>query len=158
MSKFGHAPRIFVIVTKEAIDNGVARNSNHCMIAESLKERYPQLRYVSVDIQTIRATDPEKKERYVWLTPRAAQKMIIDFDAGRRPQPFSFHCRDGQVTDSGKTYDPVEAKKKRRKVLKAKLRMARGGNKQTVPERIGGKTPPRSVGQRRSFGLRSLVL
>lgn len=145
----GRAPRIAINVNQGVIDDGVARNSNHCMVAEALKESYPELKYVAVDIQTIRATDREKQERYVWLTPRSVQRMIIDFDRGVKPKPFRVEFRDGQTTESGKSH-------LRKKKSSRKLRQARGGNIGTVPERVGGRTPPRSVGQRRAFGLRRL--
>jgi hypothetical protein len=146
----GHAPRIAFDVTKEDIKDATSRNSNNCMVAQALKRAYPNLRYVSVDIQTIRASDPKKRERYVWLTPRRVQQGIVDFDLGRSPTPCRVEFRDGQVTGMG----GHGAKKK----SKAKLRQPRGaaGHGRTVPERVGGKTPPKAVGQRREFGLRSM--
>lgn len=147
----GHAPRIHLRATEEIIENSMARNSNHCVVAEALKEQYPHLTHISVDISTIRATDKAKKERYVWLTPRSVQQMIVDFDRGIKPKPFAFFCRDGQVTESGKGYH-------KRKHKKSKLRQPRGaaGHGRTVPERVGGARPPMAIGQRRSFGLRAL--
>lgn len=150
----GRAPRISVHVSQKVINEAVARNSNHCMVAEAIKEKYPELRYVSVDIQTIRATDRAKRERYVWLTPRSVQVPIIKFDAGIRPQPFGFQCREGQVIESGRGND-------RARTRRAKLRPAAksgGNNRRRVPGIVGGKTPPRSVGQRRAYGLRKLEL
>jgi hypothetical protein len=148
---FGHAPRIFISVTKGVVAESTQRNSNHCMVAEALKEKYPQLTHISVDIQTIRATNKKKRERYVWLTPRVVQKMIIDFDAGKKIKAFGFHCRDGQVTASGKHHSAAMAHRARRR----KLRQSAGGNNHTVPERVGGGVPPRAIGQRREYGLRS---
>lgn len=143
----GRAPRIEIDLTQEHIANGVARNSNHCMVAEALRDKYPELKHIAVDIQTIRATDKKKRERYVWLTPRSVQQHIINFDRGKKLEPFRFYCRDGQV---------VECNSK--KIRKASMRKSRGGNRQTVPEKVGGRTPPKSIGQRRSYGLRSMVL
>ena len=147
----GKAPRIIFDVTKELINDGVSRNSNHCMVAEGLKSGYPELKYVAVDIQTIRASDPEKRERYVWITPRSVQQMIVDFDRGRKPKPFKVYLRDGQVIESGRTNDKGYKKKK------AALRKSRG-SRRSVPQKVGGKTPPKAIGQRRAYGLRSLIL
>lgn len=139
----GRAPRITVEVTAKRINEGAKRNSNHCMVAESLKDSHPNLNYIAVDIQTIRATNKKKGERYIWLTPRSVQEMIINFDRGVKPMPFSFVCGDGQTVP---TY---------RRTTKAKLRRSQYG-KSNIPAVSGGRAPRRSVGLRRSFGLRSL--
>lgn len=139
----GRAPQITVEVTAKRINEGAKRNSNHCMVAESLKDSYPKLNYIAVDIQTIRATDRKKKERYIWLTPRSVQEMIINFDRGVKPLPFRFICQDGQTVPT------------QQRTTKAKLRRSRHGES-NVPAVSGGRKPPRSVGYRRSFGLRSL--
>jgi hypothetical protein len=150
---FGRAPRLFINVTQEIIRESCRRNSNHCMIAEALKKAHPELSHISVDIQTIRASDKKKRERYVWLTPRAGQGGIVKFDLGKNVEPFGFHCRDGQVTAMSESSSKRGANKKRKKVS---MRTSRGGTRTTVPEKVGGRTPPRSIGQRRSFGLRQL--
>lgn len=139
----GRAPHLTVEVTAKRINEGAKRNSNHCMVAESVKDARPDLRYISVDVQTIRATNRKKKERYIWLTPRSVQEMIINFDRGVKPLPFIFKCSDGQTVPTS------------RRTTKAKLRRSRFG-KANVPAISGGRKPPRSVGLRRSFGLRSL--
>ena len=145
----GRAPRIRVPVTAKNIKDGMARNSNHCMIVDAIRAAYPGLTHVSVDLQTIRASDKKKGERYVWLTPRIGQVGLIKFDQGMKMSPFTFECREGQVTVSG----AARLKKHR----KAKLRRSsRGGT--NVPERVGGRTPPKMSGQRRAFGLRGLTL
>jgi hypothetical protein len=147
----GRAPRFCAKATQAIVDEGVARNSNHCMLAEAIKEAYPKLKFISVDIQTIRATDMEKRERYVWLTPRKCQVEIINFDRGIKPKPFQFELRDGQTLAAGKTYN------EKKKMAKARLRKTKkSGGRPSVLERVGGKAPPRSIGQRRAYGLRKL--
>lgn len=143
------APSIRLTLTKEIIESAVARNSNHCMVAEALKESHPHLQYISVDIQPIRATDIEKMERYVWLTPRQIQLAIINFDQGKKPEPCSVRLNAGQTTRAGGGASYKERKK-------AKLRVPNHGHKQSVPSIVGGIAPPKSVGRRRAFGLRSL--
>lgn len=152
----GHSPEFSLNVTPQNIADGVERNSNHCVIADAIKEARPDLKYISVDIQTIRATDVTKKERYVWITPRAVQQFIIDFDRGERAQvkPFKTKLRMGQTITAGHT----DKQNKQRRAKDAKLRRPRsknGGNAPLIP--VGGKAPPRAIGQRRQFGLRALV-
>lgn len=148
----GHTPRFTGRVSAEILDKSMQRNSNHCMLAEAVKQANPKLKYVSVDIQTIRATDLSKSERYVWLTPRRCQLAIIKFDQGKRPTPFKFELRDGQTVRAGKKHRKTKSKAVRRSNLRPPKKGAAG----SVPVRVGGEVPPKSVGRRRSFGLRSL--
>jgi hypothetical protein len=151
MTTLGHTPRFTISITREVLERMIASNSNHCAIAEAVKEAYPHLTHIAVDIQTIRATDKNKKERYVWLTPRRGQTLIIDVDQGRKDQirPFKMMLRDGQTIRSGHG-----ARAESRKP--SKLRRPKNGNHQSAPVRVGGKAPPRMVGQRRQFGLRAM--
>jgi hypothetical protein len=164
--KLGHAPRFTARVTPEILERSVQRNSNHCMLAEAIKEAHPDLTHISVDIQTIRASNPKKRERYIWLTPRVCQVGIIDFDRGQKLTPFPFNLRAGQTISMGtssaqrlSSQAKAKAKAKRKKAAAetdGALRRPRDANAQSVMVKVGGKAPPRSVGRRRSFGLRSL--
>src|SRR6266702_2903704 len=60
------------------------------MIADSVKHCYPWARNVTVDIQTIRLSDPDRGVRFTYLTPRQAQLALLDFDAGEPVEPFNF--------------------------------------------------------------------
>jgi len=107
--------------------------------------------YVAVDIQTIRFTDLERGERYVYLTPRSGQEGIIGFDLGTHVEPFEFRLRNAQVVKAGKRIDHVG---------RVRLRTAHGesssrGGGSSVPVRVGGKAPPR-MAMRREFGIRGL--
>lgn len=77
-----------VIVRKEHIDNARKKDSHHCMIADSLKEMGVQ--FILVDTQSIRYSDPDTKERLIFLTPPTAQEMILRWDRGIHIQPFAF--------------------------------------------------------------------
>ena len=146
----GHPPRYVVEVTKELFEAAKRRSSSHCMFAEALKKADPRLRSVAVDIQTIRATLPEKGERYTWLTPRKCQLAIIEYDDGEPFKPFSFHLRRGQTTRAGTNKPSGKA------VMKHPP--SDGGKKGGVPNIIGGNPPPNSpVGARREFGLRAFT-
>lgn len=135
-------------ITKEAIENGIAKNSNHCMVADALKAAYPHLKYIAVDIQTIRATDTERKERYVWITPRHIQQLIIDFDHGKRPAPIKeVRLQRGMIIASGHS----DGDNKKRRTKRATLKKT--GHR--VPVVKATRSPPRSIGARREFGLRA---
>lgn len=141
----GAAPNISIPVTQRRIDEGAKRNSNHCMVAESLHDAFPHLSRVAVDVQTIRATDVRRKERYVWLTPSSVQRLIIDFDRGIKPRPFMFRCVSGQTVRMA-----------HRGSGKSKINISTLGSRKYKVRAKGGRTPAHSIGVRRTFGLRSL--
>src|SRR5688572_22178065 len=79
-SRTPRAPRVIVNVTQEMIDRSMVKDSSHCMIAETVRAAVPSAQYVAVDIQTIRFSDPKRRLRYTYLTPRIAQVPIVQFD------------------------------------------------------------------------------
>jgi hypothetical protein len=179
------SPKVFLDITPELIAKSTKKDSSHCMIAEAVKEAFPGARFVSVDLQTIRFTDPDPKRpyRYTYLTPRRAQVALVDFDQGREIDPFKILIRGGAVTPirtknrkpkpvappvkptkatkNGKTESESGYKVAARKTL---LPPRTGTNKHNVPEVSGGQTPPRAAlsspkrpkGTRRAYGLRSM--
>jgi hypothetical protein len=160
------SPRVNLVITDEIIEKSCQRDSSHCMIAEAVKLAVPGARHVSVDLQTIRFTDPSLPVRYTYLTPRPAQVALIEFDQGRVTQPFSVQLRGGAITATrAKAIDkPKTATKTATKTAKTaetpataiKLRNGvtagvptrkavlpiRSGSANSVPEISGGKTPP----------------
>lgn len=161
------APRFTVTVTPELIEHSKTRDSSHCMIAEAVKQAYPGAAFVSVDLQTIRFSDPGKGERYTYLTPRISQVALINFDQGHAPEPFQFQLRNGQVTRAGDRHrahplqqlSPEEKAARADHLLSQRLVHQPGGEQVgAVPDRIGGRTPPTTpFARRRAFGLRALV-
>lgn len=174
--KVSHSPKVLVKVTQKIINESVQADSSHCMVAEAVKAAYPNAKYVSVDIQTIRFTDKEKGKRYTYLTPRKAQEQIIAFDQGFDDElvPFQMTLQGGQVTDAGKTSSQRAALQKDKRSNKSNS---------VRPVRVGGRTPPRGplsnlptrkttaagkkaqskagkktgrMGRRREFGLRAM--
>jgi hypothetical protein len=96
------SPTLRVDIDQETIDDSVRRDSSHCMIAETIRKLLPDAANVSVDLGTIRWTDPRKRLRYTYLTPRIAQIALIDYDRGFAPDPFHFTLRMAAfVTRSG---------------------------------------------------------
>jgi hypothetical protein len=135
------------------------------MIAEAVRLAWPMAQRISVDLQTIRFSDPKKNLRYTYLTPRTGQVALVRYDQGIKPEPFSMMLRGAQVTranprESGtpKTTKSTEAQRKQRADALKKAHLTKDSkNKGNVPEKIGGKTPPLSgYSKRRAFGLRGL--
>src|SRR5262245_39637700 len=130
-----------IAVLQEDIDNAMKKSSSHCALAEAIKQEVPEAKFIAVDIQTIRFSIADI--RYVFLTPRAAQRSIIDFDAGQMPKPFTLKLKGGQRTKRhsiahGKGGDGVFT------------RPSSG----RLPVIKGGRTPP-TAKTRREFGLRA---
>ena len=154
-----------VHVTKEVIEQSEERDSSHCMIAEALRKALPEARNISVDLATIRFSDPEKRLRYIYLTPRQAQVALVLFDQGKHNDPFTIFLRGAQVVKMG---DPKAPRKKDTtppmpEGTEAELHRPKGGSQNEVPVVVGGKSPPTGPltntvykGKRRTFGLRLL--
>lgn len=145
-------PQVDVNVGQETIELSMPKNSSHCMIAEAIKTSYPRASHVAVDISTIRFTDPEKRQRYTFLTPRRAQVALLQFDQGIKPDPFQFQLKRAHVTVSGtKKEGDVSAPKER----KPRATLIGAGSNGERARRFGGKTPPRLPHTRREFGIRA---
>jgi hypothetical protein len=157
------APRLTITVDPNIAKEAIARDSGHCMWAEAVKKAVPTAQHVSVDLQTIRFTDPEKKLRYTYLTPRATQIALINFDRGVHiDQPMSVRLRSGQVTTAN-SYDKNRRKRDTPPMPDQTTLVVRQAH--AVPDVVGGTTPPTGAltnasykGKRRAFGLRGLTL
>jgi hypothetical protein len=139
------------------------------MIAEAIAVQLPHVKNISVDLQTIRWSDPATGYRYIYLTPRDAQEMLIAFDQGwdHLIKPIVFELRNPQITPMRKTVvDPKTGQKKQTPSGKTRLQKAdRQGTGGTFI-RMGGQTPPLGplanggygarFGKRRTFGLKGL--
>jgi hypothetical protein len=169
------APKVRIEVSKDVIDKAVARHSGHCVFADAIGESLLWARFIAVDIQTVRFSDPTKRERYVYLTPRRLQQAIIDFDQGDRPEPFSFSLYTGQTIPFGQSDRQNELDRKRDELKRAeKIKELEGEAKPSkkaelvssrapgaIPGIVGGVAPPHPKdpgvprGMRREFGLRA---
>jgi hypothetical protein len=161
------APRVSLEVTPEIAaeaEKAGRRDSGSCMWAEAVKLAVPGAKFVSVDLQTIRFTDPVKPYRYTYLTPRVTQESLIRFDEGAHfTETLSAQLRGGQVTKSAK-YRPNKLRKGE-SALPTGKKVEMKKRSHGPPDVIGGRTPPtaplsntRYKGRRRAFGLRGLVL
>lgn len=128
------------------------------MIAEAIKDAVPGAKSVTVDLQTIRWSDPVRRLRYIYVTPMKCVKALIDFDHGRPVDSFTFAVRNGMVTPMN-TKNPNRDRSLQATPRRARLvpRDASNPGEVTI---VGGSTPPmaayssRSV--RRVYGLRML--
>lgn len=160
------APRLTISVSEAVVEHSKQRDSSHCMIAEAVRESAPYAASISVDLQTVRFSDPEKGLRYTYLTPRKAQEALIDFDQGIQPAEFEFQLTRGQVTVMATRRNSGAAPREKPRTAKQKAndeRLARFAKKTFVNQDsgvaypTGGRTPPvSSFARRRAFGLRAL--
>lgn len=131
-SRMSRNAEVVIEVTAEDIALAIPKDSAHCMIADALGRCRPDTRFRSVDLATIRWSDPRTGKRYVALTPPVAQRALLDFDEGIQPEPFMFRVRPVQI---------VSIRKPGAKTEKATL--AKPSAPGSVPVVVGGKTPPR---------------
>jgi hypothetical protein len=159
------APRLRLQVTRDQIETAIRANGGHCMIAEAIKAEVPWARAVSVDLQSIRMSDPAAGLRYIYLTPRICQDALVRFDLGRNDiPPFPFSLRAAQITSM---LQPSRYRKKGKSQLRHKLGRRRfqptkqDQELKTIPETIGGKPPLKhhsSAIKHRRFGMRGFTL
>jgi hypothetical protein len=135
-------PRPKLHVTQEIIDNACQENSRFCPIAEAIRQQIKGATLISVDLGTVRYSNPEKGFRYVFPTPHKAQEALILFDQGQPIEPFTFEMRYGVVTSMRQHKG---GKRERiHKLGKAQLIVHQSdtpGAPGLNVERIGGKTP-----------------
>jgi len=79
-----------VTVDEPIIERACQRDSRHCMVAEAIQAQHPKWRNISVDVATIRWTNPKTRMRYTALTPDSIRGAILAFDQGEPVRPFSF--------------------------------------------------------------------
>lgn len=95
---------------------------------------------MSVDLQSIRFSDPSRGLRYVYLTPRIAQEALILFDEGRPVPPFE--CRLARASQIVAMYRrrPGGGRAKAVDLGPKRVQLEDGGR--GTPTVIGGRTPP----------------
>jgi hypothetical protein len=76
------SPVLQPVITEKNYEHAVTAASGGCLVADAIKEQYPQLSHVEVDVATIRVTDRERGERYIYLTPQSVAEALLAFDQG----------------------------------------------------------------------------
>jgi len=142
-------------VSQKHIDDAIPADSAHCMIADGIKESLPHVKHISVDIGSIRYSDPKKGLRYTFLTPRPAQWALVQYDQGVKPEPFNFDLRGGQRTtmhpgDKKTGKQKAAHKLGRRRLVKRKPNAAQRAEQEVV----GGRPPPNLASLRKSEAIK----
>ena len=154
-------------VTKEDYEAAVPGSSSHCAVEVAIKRMFPEFKFISVDIQSIRWSDPKHDVRHMALTPQPIARNILEFDAVRVPGDISFylrsvmqtpmlHGRHGEKSFQYGTADQSAAKLRKPKVKATGKRNGKSSHVNGVPTVVGGSLPPRAH-MRRSFGLRGYL-
>jgi len=76
------SPVLNLTITEANREQARQSRSGGCLIADAIKAQYPHLTGIAVDMATIRFSDRERGERYIYLTPPSAQHMLLNYDAG----------------------------------------------------------------------------
>lgn len=154
------APRPEIHVTDEDIDTAMPANSRHCMIALAIQRHVPSATHILIDIQTIRWSDKNRRLRFTYFTPAKVIAILIGWDDGQKPKPFSFNLRSAHVTATWIGSKRTGGKKLAHKLGKKKRIKNRADEKAQIrPTVVGGKPPPVSRFSRdqRVFGSRRLA-
>ncbi len=125
-------PGIKIKINHTHIAKAIKGDGTHCMISLAIQEKFPDVRWVWVDKQTIRWTDRKEGKRYFYLTPRPAQRALLRFDNGEPIEPFP-------IALSGPFVRPIHPLthrkiKKPNKSNRKKPNTARYKHKKTAPE------------------------
>src|SRR2546430_6620598 len=123
------------------------------MIAEAVKHSISGIKNVSVDLATIRFTDKKSGVRYTYMTPYYAQQALVQFEEGKKPQPFTFTLS----TLFQARPKPLGHKTPTQVVFQGDKSTAGGKSHAQAPVKIGGKPAP-IVQRIRRFGLRVLPI
>ena len=157
--------RIIIDVPQWIIDRAIQKSSQHCMIADAIKEALPEASSISVDLQTIRMTDRAAEKRYIYLTPDNCQLSLIAFDQGEQVKAWSFAlpARPLQIVNSGRKGRGQAVPGSRY----GKKRLVGPNDTTAVGTIVGGMSPRRFVlshqassgggrkPSRRAFGIRA---
>ena len=146
--------RPLINVTEMEIESAMTKKSGHCMIANSVKRTFPEVTNVNVDFQTIRWSDKRKGLRYTYFTPAQVMAILIAWDQGIKPKPFSFRLRGPHITTMRTDLPRKSGKRKRKIVHKFGKRQIAAKKPRTV---VGGKSLPiLPSGRDRIFGSHRL--
>lgn len=118
--------KLHLKITQASIDRGVAKDSRQCIIGDTIHQKIPKARYISVLMNKIKFT--VGKVRYIFDTPTKAANSLLDFDAGEREsiKPFSITLKDPKCVKAGLRKNfvrkPIKKAKKRHEYPKKVVR------------------------------------
>lgn len=149
------SPTLEVQITPGNHERAVQSASGGCLIADAIREQYPHLSRVTVDMATVRATDREQGVRFTYLTPPIAQHLLIGFDAGWPQATEHITLRRAvQITPitrnkAGENSASAIAAKRRVRIAEFEERIA-DGKELTTQEKV-------ALGRLRHFEARPVV-
>ena len=94
------SPTLQLTISEERHEQAVRSRSGACLIADAIKEQYPHLSGIVVDMATIRVSDRAKGLRYTYLTPPTAQHLLLAFDQGWNKAVDSLRIRQAVKIDA----------------------------------------------------------
>lgn len=148
--------RPVIQVTDMDIEAAIPKTSSHCMIADAIKRAFPEVTGIRVDVQTIRWSDKRKGLRYIYYTPALVIAILIAWDQGIRPKPFSFKLRGPQITSMRVQEAPGVKKRKLAHRLGKKKRRPQKRDRSEHQTIVGGKPPALISVETRRYGSRQL--
>ena len=132
-----------VNVTEELIEHAIRHDSRSCMISNAIKAERPDFKNVLTDLQTIRWTNPRTGKRYICLTPLSAGRALVDFDAGRKIEPFTLLLKPAQIT-------PATGNKGKRKLIHYGTQPVISGGRQLPAGHLRGSDASEEGARKRS--------
>lgn len=140
-------------IKEEHIEGGLRGVSSHCIGVQAIRAALPGARYIDVNIQLIRYSIGES--RYTFATPPSLQALIINWDAGFKPEPTTvrigppLHKTAAKPAERGpRTVTVVPPPKSRRQTETPKV-ISEGGD--PLPRLRLGRTT-------RQFGAKNLAI
>jgi len=91
-------PHPKIQILEEDINKACRRDHRNCMLVLAIKRQLPNVEKVTVDLMTIRFSDPEKGLRFVYHTPQSGKEALAHFDQGDIVKPFGMRLGSGHAT------------------------------------------------------------
>ena len=93
MVKLCSIPQVTVNVLQSHIEDATPRDAHRCMAFRAIQEKHPEFQWIRVDGRTIAFSDPRRRLRFEYITPRIVQQNILRFDNEKLRhliKPFTF--------------------------------------------------------------------
>ena len=83
------SPELRLEITNENYERAKIAKSGSCLVADAIRQQYPRFSNLSVDAATVRFSDKERGERYIYITPPSIWEVLLAFDQGWRRENSS---------------------------------------------------------------------
>ena len=111
-------------ITEENYQRAITAHSGACLVADAIKEKYPQFSGIRVNVASVRVTDQKAGRRYIYLTPPSVSDTLLFFDQGwpEKTLPKRLRIRDlVRVTQLTRSASAVKSDAKNRTKRLAEL-------------------------------------